>query len=384
MDKIKIIVSVDGGSTISEIELDGLQSFSMNASVVSFGRTAKATLVPPDLSQVSVNPFTAGNKVKVYFENELVLNGYLVSYTNTFGTQTQNRSITLELFDKVAYIENSGIGSVGKKYKQKNLISLFKQMLKDNGFDDVSVAQDFYSGSITQSLQALTANNLVLKDDAVIEKGDTVASFIDRYSNKARVLFTSNENGDILITKENTSDTDNGLVCKYNNDARNNVLGRTYTNTIVEQYSEVRIYGGASIFSGNTESSNNITAFAVDNSLLRKLKIIDYQDPIDSLTAKQLARLILQMSKAKSFIYKATVRGWRWDDKSLITPNKRIKVDDIDLQGTFHILDCTYVLSEEMGQICELTIIEKNRLTAQIEQENIYDSIKNTNTFNFL
>ena len=71
MDEIKIIVSVDGGSTISEIELDGLQSFSMNASVVSFGRTAKATLVPPDLSQVLVNPFTAGNKVKVYFGNEL-------------------------------------------------------------------------------------------------------------------------------------------------------------------------------------------------------------------------------------------------------------------------------------------------------------------------
>lgn len=367
LDKVKVELTINNKTFNIET---GIVFFKMTMDILSLGRRATLELSPPDTSRLNGFRFKAGDGVRIFFNNDLVFTGYIMVNQHKF--ENQRRQIILTLIDKVGYMQTANPVAGGKKYTQRNLIALFTQILKDNGCNNISVEQDLFDGNITKSLSALIQNNFVLKDDAVIEKGDTLGDFFDRYANKAQILFTSNDKGNLLLTTENKQSTNYGISIKSNisGTSFNNIISRTYTDTIQDRFSQVQIYGVQSIFNVNTKNASNILAQATDaTSPIPRTKIINYQDPIDQTTARQLARFIVNANKAKSIMYECTIVGWRWHDGSLIKPNTRISINDgdLELQGEFQIKDVTYNYNIE-NISADLTIVDKNVLTPDISR----------------
>lgn len=382
MSRDKILLQITINNVIYSIN-NGINTFKMTDDLLRLGRIASINITPPDTSQLVGFRWEAGDDIQVFFtqgnNQDLIFTGYIAEYQDEYNADGQ-RSITLQLIDKVGYIQTANPIIYGKKYTQRNILALFEKVLSDNGYD-VTVNQDFITGNIRNSLSSLTSANLILKDDAVIQDGDTIGDFFDRYANKAQVLFTSDEEGNLLLTKENTASTDYGLVFNKKSTETNNVISRTYTSTIENRYSKVIVLGKQRIGINNTQASSNIKEEATDNTApVDRTKIIQFQDPIESTTARQLARFIVNMNKSKAFSCSCIVVGFRWENGDLITSNKRVNISDITLQGEFHIRSVTYEYSNER-MTTELNIVNKDVLTPDVSTvEQFGNFIENVRT----
>ena len=360
MSKLELILTAEGVDYTITNENGAIMSFQMTDDVLSLGRRANLEITPaltPATAQGKqpvLTIFNAGNPVTVKTQDTTLLTGYIETVQNIF--ENKKRKILITLIDKVGYIQTGNPLKAGKVYKKTLLTTIFARLLKDNGYNDIAIETD---------LPLASRSKLLLKEDATIKNGDTLGDFFDRYTNKLQLLYTSNAEGDLLITQEDTEATEYGLQMIDTGDTQgNNVISRTFRNSIENRFSSVIMYGAQKIDKTTTRAGLTIQEKATDNTApVERTKIIQLQDSIEGTTARQYTRYLLNLSKSKAFIYECKKQGWFWDDGSLVQSNKRVNINDIDIKGEFHIKDVTYNYNATEGMTCDITILEKDVIT---------------------
>ena len=297
------------------------------------------------------NDLKVQDEVKVYIGDDLVSTGHIedlnLSYT------PDSHGIVVKGRDKAGDLIDSSI--IQKSYSQTFFISLVKAVLKDNGYADIKISNK------TTSLLKLENVGAVKT-----EKGDTIASFIDRYAKKLQVLITTDESGDLVVIREG-SELSTGSIRAKMNSATNNVLAGSLSISTTERYRYIEMYsqGSNDSFTSSSVSQSGISIDKIIRSPRRKR--ISMTTASEDATLGDMAKWNVNIRKARGQRYNCTVQGFHADPESkklLWLPNTLVTVDDdrCQISGQFLIQGVSYRYSNE-GSFTDLSIVEKGAFT---------------------
>lgn len=177
---------------IDEYEYSGasVESFTLDKSAKNISHTFNATLGLP--------PFTSYKdyKAKMNIQNQQEIKFYLNDVLFMAGiievltiTMEQNPRIELSGRSKMLCLVQSQ--GVVKEYFQRNLVDLIENVFQDNSVTNLSV-----TNKIAERLQTIPNGRILMK------KEDTLFNFIDRYAIMCRCVAISDNEGNLLLTRE--------------------------------------------------------------------------------------------------------------------------------------------------------------------------------------
>lgn len=167
-----------------------VESFTLDKSAKNISHTFNATLGLP--------PFTSYKdyKSKMNIQNQQEIKFYLNDILFMAGiievltiTMEQNPRIELSGRSKMLCLVN-GQGVI-KEYFQRNLVDLIKNVFQDNSVTTLTV-----TNQIAERLQTIPKGRILMK------KEDTLFNFIDRYAIMCRCVAISDNEGNLLLTRE--------------------------------------------------------------------------------------------------------------------------------------------------------------------------------------
>ena len=167
-----------------------VESFALDKSAKNISHTFKATLGLP--------PFTSYKdyKDKMNIKNQQEITFYLNDVLFMAGiievltiTMEQNPRIELGGRSKMLCLVN-GQGVI-KEYFQRNLVDLIENVFEDNSVTTLTV-----TNKIAERLQTIPKGRILMK------KEDTLFNFIDRYAIMCRCVAISDNEGNLLLTRE--------------------------------------------------------------------------------------------------------------------------------------------------------------------------------------
>jgi prophage tail gpP-like protein len=339
---------------VNNIRYSGFTSVEINKSLNTFTGSFAANFVSKELfigdERIIENPIKLQDKVEIFIDEELKLTGFVESLDISYTSNSH--SISVSGRDRTGDLVDSSI--ISKSYKTRNLKRLIELVLLDNGYSDIRVIQ-----------QTFNIDNLEENERVEAEPSDTIFSFIDRYAKKVQVLLTTNEDGDILLTREGQSKISTDLI-SLRQGQNNNIKSASISLNTTNRYRFIEMYSQSANDSFG-ENSINQSAIAEDQDIRspRRLRVVNNvasQTPI----LQDAARWQSNLRRAKGLSYKCTVvnyltegdRGETWQ----INRNIVVKDDKCSLDGEFLISSVSFKKSLQ-GSITELEIVNKGSYT---------------------
>ena len=334
---------------IKGIRYEGVTSFQANDSMVDFGKSFSISITAnSEIASALINIKTQ-DEIKIYIDNNLILTGFII--TRNISYDASSHIITFEGADKATDLIDSDI--IQKSYKIRNFTKLIKQVLLDNG----------YSLKVINNVPNIKTLNE--KEEIQTENGETIINFLFRYAQKLQVLLTTDNKGNIVITREDAIGSIGSVINNFNGQ-NNNILSASINETTKDRFNIVEVFS-QDTNDFHTEQASDQKGKRVDSNIRspRRRRII-FSDPTTSDFLNEYAQWFINVKKAKGKVYKATVKGYYGNGNAIWKPNNLIKVKDVftDLDGEFLIQDVSYSKSLN-GSFTTLVIVEKGSLALE-------------------
>jgi prophage tail gpP-like protein len=292
------------------------------------------------------NPIKAQDEARIFIDDNVIITGTVealnISYSkDNHGISVSGRDKTGDLIDSSA---------IQKTYNINSFPVLIRTVLTDNGYTDIDVSNDVLG------LKSLGSNEKIKT-----ESGDTVFSFLDRYAKKLQVILSTDSDGNIIITREGSTDAGGALVSTKNN-SNNNILSANLSIDTKQRYRFVEVYSQAD---NNSYGVNAVSqkGTAEDDIIRAPRRIrINSTNTTTSDFLNDLAQWNVNVKRAKGQRYNARVVGYYADveSKTLWQPNTIVEVKDdkCNLDGTFLIQGVSYIKSGS-GSYTDLSIVNQ-------------------------
>lgn len=364
----KIVLAVNG------VKYDGWLTASVSTSIEQFCSTFSfSTTVKENPQLVVQNNLKLQDEVTVFIDDVKKITGYIEKLNISYDSE--NHSITVQGRDRTGDLVDSSI--LTKSYKHSNFESLANNVLNDNGYNHIKIINNVSNlPALPQDLQVATIQ-------------ETIIGFLDKYAKTVQVLLTTNEEGNIVITRETKEDL-GGILVSKNNNIINNILGGSIelSSTNRFRYIEVATQGNNN---SQTENSVDQRGKSIDKTIRNpRRKVIVSTTPNQDITLNELALWNSNLRIAKGTRYSCKVQGFKPVEgkKKIWEFNTLAQVDDerCQLSGQFLIQGVTYEQSNA-GSTTTLSIVNKGafELSSLIASNNNFANnlVKKDNSTDF-
>ena len=228
-----------------------IENFSIDKSAKNISHTFNATIgIPPFTSYKDYKEkISLKNQqdIKFYLNNELFMFGVV----ETIIINMESPKIEISGRSKMVCVVNSQ--AIVKEYTQRNLVKLITQVFQDNIVKDVSVVN-----AIGENLKSVPAGRILMKES------DTIFNFIDRYAILCRCVAISDNEGNLLLTREGSEKNavqGFSLEMMLSGQGVSNAQGISYVNDFTNRtrFIELTSAGKTSRFLDNTASAGEKT-----------------------------------------------------------------------------------------------------------------------------
>jgi prophage tail gpP-like protein len=336
---------------INGIRYEGWQSVNVSKSIehlsgqFSFESSVKEVFL--NNQRFIENPIKAQDEARIFIDDNLIITGTVeelnIAYSSdSHGISVSGRDKTGDLIDSSA---------IQKSYNINNFPNLIRLVLSDNGYADIKVKNDVFG------LKALGSSEKIKT-----EAGDTVFSFLDRYAKKLQVLLNTDADGNIIITREGSTDA-GGVLLSTKNNPNNNIFSANLSINTKQRYRFVEVYSQADNKSYGVSAVSQKGA-AEDDIIRAPRRIrINSSNTTTSDFLNDLAKWNVNVKRAKGQRYSARVVGYYADQASntLWQPNTLVQVldDKCNLDGSFLIQGVSYTKSSSGGSFTDLSIVNQ-------------------------
>lgn len=322
-----------------------------------------STTIKEDADGLIDNGLKMDDKVEIFIDDQKVMTGYIEELSIDAGVNTHElsfggRDITSDIIDS-SMPEFSYNNS-------KNFKNLIEGVLKEAGIN-IKVINNLTS----QDLDTLNFNAFE-GDGKAANLDSTIFDFFDHFAKQKQVLLLTNEDGDLVITREETNISPGSLTCNKN-DNNNNIISASVSINTYERFSKVNI----SAQDSNAVDKNllNQEGFATDSQIRKsKQQRIFYPNKTTDPNALQnMSQWHVNMYKAKGTRYSTVTQGYYAQPVSEILweINTLVDVEDdlTKVKGQYLIEGFSFTKDVDSGSITRLNIVNKGSYSIKKEIE---------------
>ncbi|PCJ13797.1 MAG: hypothetical protein COB04_16045 [Gammaproteobacteria bacterium] len=311
----------------------GWESFSINRSIRSLSVGFTIEYSDKWIASDASWPVDIGDRAKISISGEMVLDGYIEKRRRSATPESRKlkvmgRDTTGDMIDCSLVIEPFTL----KDVHLKKIIEIASKPFGIKKVDFRGDAGDKFS-------------------DISIQPGETAFEFIDRYAKPRGLLFYSDGNGTIIVTKPGTEYSEAALV------EGENIKTLTDTGDETERFSSYTVKGQTNAvdwFAGekaaHSEGKAEDRIFVKDDGISRERPlVIIAETAATSPDAKIRAQWEASIRLARSYTATITVAGWRQKPKGKLWGiNKLVKVKShtLDLDESLLIQSVTFTHGE--------------------------------------
>ncbi len=316
----------------------------------SFVATSKEAVVFGE--RFLTNPLKVQDEARVFIDDKLIITGFIEDLSISYSVD--GHSISVSGRDQTGDLVDSSFYQDTKEYSQRDFKRLIELVLKDNGYTNIKVINE------VSDIQRLGSSEVIKTN-----KGDTIFSFIDRYAQKLQVLLITDEDGNIVITREGLLGSIGSLISEKNG-KNNNILSANININSNNRFRfiEVHSQSGNDSFALNSVSQNSSSQDDQVRSPRRRRVAAKISSDKDFLS--NLAKWHVNINRAKGQRYSCRLVGYYTDkdNNNLWIPNTLVKVKDdkCQLDGEFLIQGVTYTKSNS-GSFTDLSIVNRGAFT---------------------
>lgn len=368
---------------VNRQKLKGFQSVQVTKTLENFVDTFSIELSTQEKIinklRVPQNLIKAGDEIRIFIDENLIFTGFSdkvsIAYNiDNHQTNIGGRSRTGDLVDS---------SMIRKSYSQKDFKRLVENVLTDNGYTDISVLSNTTVDQIENS-------TLFKKQTNTKTSTQTIFEFLDSYAQKVQVLLRTNEEGNIVLTREENGNTIGNLINTKNN-PNNNIKSATIIVDNINRFrfNQVQGQGDNSSYFTSTVNQSGESEDTLIRSPRRKISSAKSASVSDELG--DLAKWETNLRRAKSLNYSCVVQGYYNDKKStsLWQPNTLVKVldDKCLLDGQFLIKGVIYNKAINGGSTTTLNIVNRGAfnldpdiIVAQLDSNDFASQLSNNQT----
>lgn len=315
-------------------------------------------------------PFNKGDECIIRINDQKLITGYVNEVSGAYSAE--NFSMSVYGRDKTQDLVDCAINGNLDLKSPVSLKSIIEKVLSLNNINDILVIENDATSQFSKSEIVGIAN-----------KGETAFEVIERCCRKKQVLFTTNEDGDIVLTRASSSQYP--VMLKNETGANdNNIVEASFSDADSERYNLYLVYTQGNLFSGIADLGLKSKKGQAVDSNIRSTRILEINSNISSDIQTNRNRAIWESNirRARGFQYNCRVRGYFLHPllDTILSPNKVITVKDdmFGINADLLIKSCNYVKSSS-GSYTDLELVNKNSYTLQAEQDRIEEIFNQKN-----
>ncbi len=306
-------------------------------------------------------PFTGGEECKVYVSGKLVITGSIEQITG--GYDATSHVVSIRGRDKTGDVIDSNVSEMSDLRGAITVKSIIEQIITNIG-SDIKVIDNAKPKKFNEA-----------EDIQAPDPGDNAFAFIESIARKRQVLLTSDEFGNITISKSPGEDTLELLQNVYRATG-NNILSSSWSFDNTGRYSTYVFKSGLNPIALNTAGTTS-----AKNIIDQGGKILDVQirkgrqlvliSELSSSDTQAQARAIWEANirKARGKVYSALVEGFT-SDFGVWVPNTLVNiVDDFaKVSAQMLINKVTFNYDLRNGRTTTLSFVERNAYTLTLDE----------------
>lgn len=295
----------------------------------------------PDLDYVEVIP---GDKCTVYIGEDVVVTGYIDRFINTVSENQHIYQVTGR--GKCSDLVDCSAVWKGMQFQNMDALKIAESLCEDYG---IKVSSEVKT-------DVISVQNINL--------GETPAAVLDRVCRVAQVLYYEDENGNLILSREQNNKVSGSLV------QGKNIETASFTKGHDQLYSDYIVATPSAALNTNQAPDKNIGYYTVKDKLINRYRPL-YIIPEDGDAGFKVAekRAIWEKNRrhARSNVLNITVSSWRNVEGILYKPNTQVQINIPSLKITMQnwlIGEVTYQV-DETGTRCDLTIMPIGAFTPE-------------------
>lgn len=315
-------------------------------------------------------PFNKGDECVIRVNSQKLITGYINEVSGTysgddFSMSVYGRDKTQDLIDCTIK------GNLDLK-SPVSLKTIIERILSLNGIDDILVIENDATSQFSKSELVGIAN-----------KGENAFQVIERCCRKKQVLLTTDEDGDIVLTRAGTTHYPVLLKNEYKA-TDNNIIEASFSDSDSERYYLYLVYTQGNLFSGITDAGIKSKKGQAIDSNIRNTRVLELNSNLSTDVQTNRDRAIWESNirRARGFQYNCKVRGYFLDPlgNTILQPNRVVTVRDdmFGINADLLIKSCTYTKSNE-GSFTNLELVNKDSYTLKAEQDRIEEIFNQKN-----
>ena len=342
-----------------KIEINGVEytGFQSATATVSIDKLTNSFSFTSGISKNINLDFGVGDECVIYVSGERIITGHIEVIGGSGDKDTS--SINIAGRDRTGDIVDSAIGKLDdlKTGTLKNLIEL---VIAHIGADiDVIDLADV----------KLDMN----QDSNSAEIGDNAFDYIQKIARNSHCILTSDDEGNVVIQRSVGVVIDAHVTNRVNG-AENNVLNYTFDFDHTGRFFKYLSAGNRNLLFAGTQTPKAVVdqnGFVTDTRIREGRQfVISTENPGASPAQSDRAKWELNIRKARSRTYGATVSGYRNQTGEVWTPNTIAKIfdDNAKINDSMLINEVSYRMDLDDGRTSELGFVNKNAYTLLSEE----------------
>lgn len=312
-------------------------------------------------------PFGKGSKVEIWIGDFKKLTGYINMVGGTYDAT--NHELYMQGRCKTQDLIDSSLKEVINIKDEISLKNIVRKVLKVQGLDLNVVLDPSVEAS---GIKMFSKNELVSS-----EVDENAFDFIEKYCRKRQVLFTTNEDGDVYLTRAGT-ERYTTILQSVVEAKQNNILSASLQDSDQERFNTYIVFSQNNLLSGINDTTPEIKKSkpAIDSNI-RASRIIRINSSLSNDIQTSTDRAIWESNirRVKAFQYNCRIRGHYLDEamSELVDVNKIIHVNDelLGINSDLLIKSCGYYETLENGNYTDLELVNKDAYTLQAEQDEV-------------
>ena len=312
---------------------------------------------------------TLQDTCEFYIDDNKIFTGYIEDVTGGYSSTTHSitftgRSKTLEIVDHTIV---KGVNYLAPPLTQLTYQQLFTSILKDNELTNQKVIFD-------PSFKNLGATLLIQGEKAITETGESVFKVLDTYAKKLNAILITDPEGNLLVTKGNSTSFVGNLTNKINGTAgagSNNILEADFGGKTSSRFSKYTLLSqlDTTVSKGSdkvVDTSLNTTqlAFVIDPDIkLTKEKVVLISSATPKGVLQKMVEWQANLAKTAASTYRCKVFDYYTSSNrnSIWEINKMANVDDdFSLTKGPLLIDSVSYIKSNSGTFSQLTLVNKN------------------------
>ena len=325
------------------------------------GKFTFATTVKESPTGVIQNDLKVQDSVRIFIDDNVVLTGYIEILNESYSTS--EHEIVVQGREKTSDLVDCSI--ISKSYLQKDFTKLARIVLKDNGYNNISVINKVGNLPVL-TVDASEKNSSELPNNEITtQTSESIAEFLYRYARQIQVLLLTNEDGNIEITKEGSNSMSGDLISSGD---QANILSASIGISTAERFRTIQIVsqGSSSDFSEESIKQDATKTDTEIRSPRRKILTVPTNSQVNSIT--ELANWNINIRRAKGTRYNCKVQGFynTRSKKELWKINNIVQINDdkCQINGLFLIEAVTF-RKDLNGSFTDLSIVKRGSFSAE-------------------